>query len=249
MVFGNYAHYYNLLYKEKDYRGEVEYIQKLINKFSENNVETILDFGCGTGIHANFLSQKGYSVIGVDQSVKMIDIAKKCESDYLKFFVGDITTINLKKRFDVIVSLFHVISYITKNEDLDNLFENIFNHLSQNGLLIFDCWYGPAVLTDRPITRIKRLENEEIRVTRIAEPVMFPNENIVDVRYEVLIENKITKRLDRIHEIHRMRYFFKPEIEKLIDRHGFNLIHEEEWMTGKPVGFDTWGVCWVARKK
>jgi SAM-dependent methyltransferase len=248
MVFGNYAHYYNLLYRDKDYKGEVDYIQKLITQFSTNKVESILDLGCGTGTHVNLLSQKGYSVAGVDRSQKMIDIAKTRKTDQTEFFLGDITTINLEKQFDVIVSLFHVISYITNNEDLDAFFRNISKHLKNNGLLIFDCWYGPAVLTDRPATRIKRLEDEKITITRIAEPVMHPNENIVDVRYEVIIEDKVTKKTDRILEVHPMRYFFKPEMELFFERYGFELLQSEEWMTGKPVGFDTWGACWVVKK-
>lgn len=248
MVFGNYAHYYNLLYRDKDYKGEVDYIQKLITQFSTNKVESILDFGCGTGTHAYLLSQQGYYFVGVDRSQDMIDTAKTRKTEKTEFFVGDITTINLEKQFDVIVSLFHVISYITKNEDLELFFRNISKHLKTDGLLIFDCWYGPAVLTDRPATRIKRLEDEKIKVTRIAEPVMHPNENIVDVQYEVVIEKKITKKTDRIHETHPMRYLFKPEIEQLLERYGFKLLHCEEWMTGKPLGFDTWGACWVVKK-
>lgn len=248
MVFDTYAQYYNLLYKDKDYKGEVDYIEKLINQFSTKKVKSILDLGCGTGTHAHLLSQKGYSVVGVDRSQKMINIAKTRDIDHLKFFVGDVTTINLGNKFDVVLSLFHVISYITKNVDLENFFENISKHLKTDGLLIFDCWYGPAVLTERPVIRIKRLEDEAVLVTRIAEPVMHSNENIVDVQYEVLIENKTNKKIKRIHEVHPMRYFFKPEVELLLKSHGFELLYCEEWITGKPIGFDTWGACWVARK-
>jgi hypothetical protein len=45
-----------------------------------------------------------------------------------------------------------------------------------------------------------------------------------------------------------MRYFFKPEIELLLTKYGFELLHSEEWMTGKPLGFDTWGACWILKK-
>jgi SAM-dependent methyltransferase len=220
----------------------------LITRFSTNKLESILDLGCGTGTHAYLLSKKGYSVIGVDRSKKMIKIAKTHEKEQTEFFVGNITTINLEKQFDVIVSLFHVISYITKNEDLEAFFKNIAKHLKNEGLLIFDCWYGPAVLTDRPATRIKRLEDEKIIVTRIAEPVIRPNENSVDVRYEVMIENKTDNHSEKICETHPMRYFFKPEMELFFERYGFELLRDEEWMTGKPLGFDTWGACWVVKK-
>ena len=34
MVFNEYAHYYDLLYKDKDYVGEAEYIDSLIKKYN-----------------------------------------------------------------------------------------------------------------------------------------------------------------------------------------------------------------------
>ena len=45
-----------------------------------------LDLGCGTGNHAHLLSQKGYSVFGVDRSQKMINIAKTRETNHTEFF-------------------------------------------------------------------------------------------------------------------------------------------------------------------
>ena len=60
--------------------------------------------------------------------------------------VGDITNVNLNKEFDNIISLFHVVSYLTSNYDIKNLFLNANKHLKKGGLFIFDIWYSPAVL-------------------------------------------------------------------------------------------------------
>jgi hypothetical protein len=144
--------------------------------------------------------------------------------------------------------LFHVFIYITINKNIDNLLANVSGHLKNNGLFIFDCWYGPAVLTHKPEVRVKRLEDGETIITRYARPVMHPNENVVDVQYEIIIEEIQGNATERFSEVHSMRYFFKPELEEFLHTHGFTLIHGEEWMTGRPPGFDTWGVCWVAQK-
>jgi hypothetical protein len=45
-----------------------------------------------------------------------------------------------------------------------------------------------------------------------------------------------------------MRYLFKPEVAMMLKLAGLELIHGEEWLTGKVPGFDTWGVCFVARR-
>ncbi len=63
-VFENYSQYYDLLYQDKDYIAESEFIHSLIQKFA-NNAKTVLDLGCGTGRHDILLSQQGYDVTGV----------------------------------------------------------------------------------------------------------------------------------------------------------------------------------------
>jgi hypothetical protein len=101
-------------------------------------------------------------------------------------------------------------------------------------------------LTDRPAARVKRLEDEFIEVTRTAEPVMHPNENLVDVNYELVIGDKKTGTREELRETHRMRYLFKPEIELFSNHSGMRIVECGEWLTGRPAGFDTWGVYFVA---
>ena len=43
------------------------------------------------------------------------------------------------------------------------MFKTAAKHLKQNGVFIFDFWYGPGVLTDPPALRQKRLENNEMK--------------------------------------------------------------------------------------
>lgn len=253
-VFGNYSRYYNLLYKDKDYAGEAEYAHNLIQKYN-SGAKSILNLGCGTGRHDFLLAEKGYSVTGVDMSEDMLAVANSqlstfnSNSSTLNFIQGDIRSVRLNRKFDSIISLFHVMSYQTSNDDLKAAFETVKAHLGQGGTFIFDCWYGPAVLTDRPIVRVKRLEDGEIDVTRIAEPVMHPNENMVDVNYHIFIKDKLQGSYEEVKETHRMRYLFKPEIEAMLDIAELKLIHCEEWMTGKELCFDSWGACFIAEKK
>lgn len=251
-IFGKYSSYYNLLYKDKDYAGEVEYLHKLIQKYCQG-AKSVLDLGCGTGRHDLLLAEKGYSVTGVDQSEEMLAVANyqfstlNSQPSTLAFTQGDIRTVRLNKQFDTVISLFHVMSYQVSNDDLLAAFASVKAHLKPGGIFICDCWYGPAVLTDRPSVRVKRLEDETISVVRIAEPVVFPNEDTVDVNYNVFIKDKKTGIVEELREIHKMRYLFKPEIDMMLRAKGLELIQSEEWMSGKEPGFDTWGVCFVVR--
>jgi SAM-dependent methyltransferase len=252
-VFGNYARYYDLLYWDKDYPGEAKFVQNLIQAHAPK-AQSILELGCGTGIHASLLAQQGYQVYGVDISHEMLQKASDRlsklpveVSSRLNCVHGDIRQLRLNQTFDVILSLFHVISYQTSNDDLMAAFKTVKQHLKPGGIFIFDVWYGPAVLSDRPTVRVKRLEDDAIQVTRIAEPVMYPNTNLVDVNYHVFLKDKSSKAVEELQETHRMRYLFKPEIDQLCHSFQFKEIKFCEWMTESQAGFNTWNVYGIFR--
>ena len=247
MVFANYAKYYNLLYKDKEYSKEVEFINSLIQKYGSANVRDILDVGCGTGIHAGYMSDLKYNVTGIDLSEEMISQARAKQIPNATFEIGDAGTFSLEKKFDVITSLFHVFSYQTDTEQGLVVLKNARSHLRPDGILIFDFWYGPAVLMQKPDVRIKKLEDASIRVIRLTEPELKANENLVNVHFELMVNDKETQRTDFIHEVHSMRYFFKPEIELLLKLAGLEMLYFKEWLTGNDASEETWGVCCVAK--
>lgn len=252
-VFDVYALYYDLLYKDKDYLSESEYIVNLMKEYKPT-AEKILELGCGTGAHASYFAEMGFYVHGVDKSEAMLEKAiirkSALSSDTnarLTFASGDIRTYRTEQTFDVVLSLFHVFSYQTTNEDLIKTFQTAAAHLNPGGILIFDFWYGPAVLTQRPEIRVKRLEDEKIRITRIAEPVLKVNENVVDVNYTMFVEDKSTREIAQMQELHKMRYLFLPEIEMIV-ADLFSSQKIVSWMTGRHPIVDDWGVVSVMRR-
>lgn len=251
-VFDLYAKYYDLLYKDKNYSEEADYVQNLITRFNPES-KNILDLGCGTGKHDFIFAGKGFDVTGIELSEKMIETAnenlnkKKEFQKTLRFFQGDIRSIHLSRKFDVITSLFHVMSYQKTNEDLLSTIKTVKEHLKDDGIFLFDFWYGPAVLNERPEPRIKKLEDEEILVERFAEPSLRINENIVDVNYRVCIKEKLNGIVSEIRETHLMRYLFIPELSFFLNQGGMEIITYEAWMSGKVPDDKSWSVLVAAR--
>ncbi|MCR9140739.1 MAG: class I SAM-dependent methyltransferase [bacterium] len=254
-VFGAYSKYYNLLYRDKDYEGEVKYLQSLLSRFAGGETGSLMELGCGTGNHAFLFGRDGVAVYGVDQSADMIAEAKDRQArvgEHLKaqpeFHEGDVRNYRANRSFDAVCSLFHVVSYQNSNEDLLAEFQTARAHLEPGGLFIFDVWYGPAVLSDPPVVRVKRLADESTEVTRLAEPELHAERNIVDVNYEVIVKDRASGAVEAVKETHHMRYLFTPELEFFLKQAGFSeILHSEEWMTGDAPSTETWGVVFVAR--
>lgn len=249
-VFASYAAYYDLLNAGKDYAAEAAYVEGLLRGAGEGR--SVLELGCGTGIHASLLAERGFEIVGVDRSEAMLAAARQRASTLsndvasrLSFAHGDACTFRANRTFDFVISLFHVMSYQTAQHDLEAAFATARAHLQPGGAFVFDCWYGPAVLTERPERRTKELENDVVKVTRYAVPAMHANENLVDVDYTIAVREKATGHVEEIRERHTMRYLFAPEVEALLRHAGFRLHRSEEWLTGRAMGFDTWSVVFV----
>ena len=251
-AFHDYAYYYNIFYGEKDYAGEAATICDLISRYARKDHERkVLNIGCGTGRHDRELRRLGYHVYGIDLSREMIEIARKGADGAVGLFyeVQDARDFKVEAEFDVAVSLFHVMSYQNTNEELKSVLSCVGRVLNAGGIFIFDAWYGPGVLTDRPAVRVKRVEDDKNFFVRIAEPVLYPNKNVVDVRYNVNVIDKLTGINRTINEVHSMRYLFRPEIEEILSESGMELLGCLDCNTLREPDLDTWTAYFIAGKK
>ena len=244
-VFDTYGRYYELLYQDKDYSGEVDHIKTLLSQEGIFKGD-LLDFGSGTGTHGRLLADRGYRVHGIERSAEMV--AQSIVIDGFSCQQGDICTVQLGRTFEAVLSLFHVISYQIHNAELMSVFARAADHLRTGGLFIFDFWYSPAVYALRPATRVKRMSSEQVEIIRIAEPVIYPNENRVDVNYTILVRDTLSGVVKTFTETHPMRHFSLPEIDFLAAAQGFQRIGASEFLTDKSPDVDTWGVCVTLKK-
>ena len=84
-------------------RRDIRY--KILTEIGIRNGDTILDYGCGMATYFDYLKQNNIKIkyTGVDISEDLINIAK-IKHPNLKFIVGDIKTLMLKKKkFDYAV--------------------------------------------------------------------------------------------------------------------------------------------------
>lgn len=251
-VFEGYAQSYDMLYADKDYQRECDFIEEVLQRYNGALSKCeILDLGCGTGGHAIPLAQRGYSVWGIDFSPAMIELAQEksseCATGKLQFQVGNIQSAQLKRSFGAVICMFAVIGYQTTNAELFTLISNVRRHLQPGGVFICDFWFGPAVLRERPVERIKEIKLKNERLIRIARPELCVDSHVVTVNYHLLriFGDKV---LEEIREAHRMRFLFKPELEFMLTQAGLTPVTFCDF--GKldaPASELTWNVSAVAQ--
>jgi 2-polyprenyl-3-methyl-5-hydroxy-6-metoxy-1,4-benzoquinol methylase len=110
----NYSKVYDILYSKKNYKLEVNYIIKLLNKFKLK--KSILDLGCGTGKHLSYFINKNYKVTGVEKNQFMINQANKSIKKYI--IKSSIENLLLKKKYHIVISLFNVLKHLNLQQGL-----------------------------------------------------------------------------------------------------------------------------------
>lgn len=126
------AEFYDELYKNKDYKKEVSFIEHFINQKDC----LILDAGCGTGTHASILNDLGYNVYGFDLNQEMVNIANKKIEKH--FEVGNLLTYQTNSKFDLIISFFAVFNHLKNYKEFKLSLKNLKQHLNLNGKIIID---------------------------------------------------------------------------------------------------------------
>lgn len=246
-----YAQAYDSLYQDKDYAAECDLIERIIRVNLGTSPTSILDLGCGTGGHAIELARRGHEVVGIDRSTWMIAAAQRkiAGNPSLRITVseGDIRRIELHRDFSVVLMMFAVLGYQLEDDDVLAAFGTARRHLMTGGLLIFDVWFGPAVLQQRPSARTKSIVGPGGTILRSAESTLDARHHRCTVRFHLqqLEGGRVVSDAD---ERHQMRYFFRDELDRFLTAARFALLR-----LGAFPDFDaepddtTWNVLAVAR--
>lgn len=248
----SYAMAYDLLNEGKPYKDEAAFVLELYKSQHPLRAlpSNVLDLGCGSGMHLSMFPSDTIKT-GVDISESMLNVAKKRgtpNATYLQTKIGDYQP---ESKFDLVYSLFHVMSYQTTESDLDRSLMAIRNSLSDNGLAVFDFWHRAAWDKDPPVTRMTEKKNSSIGVTRVSRPIVDLVSGLVSISMDIFVHH--TKMEDRIYkhfsEHHEMRAYTLQELALAARLQGLKVAGSGPWMTNqRPLGSSDW-YGWIALTK
>ncbi|GGB04459.1 class I SAM-dependent methyltransferase [Macrococcus hajekii] len=174
---------------------------------------SVLDLGCGTGSFTALLP-KNLERVGVDLSEEMLTVAAAKDSS-IQWLTQDITELALDRTFDVITCFCDSMNYITEAEALDVLFERVAQHLTDDGIFLFDVhsiWKMENLFDGQTYSD----ETDRVMYIWQTEPGDAPYSVHHDMSFFV---EEADGRYSRYDESHYQRTYPQDFYQNLISRH------------------------------
>ena len=124
-AYEKFAQVYDLFMDNIDYEEWADYITGHLREYGIED-GLVLELGCGTGTMTGLLADKGYDMIGVDNSEEMLAEAmeKRVESGQdILYLLQDMQEFELYGTVRAVVSVCDSLNYITDRDELRHVFE------------------------------------------------------------------------------------------------------------------------------
>ncbi|MEQ6389403.1 methyltransferase domain-containing protein [Bacillaceae bacterium S4-13-58] len=248
MSYQQFALIYDELMEDAPYDDWVKITQFFIKKYM-SNVEHIVDLGCGTGEIAIRLAKHGYRVTGVDLSEEMLTLAqqKSYSIDNPQWICQDIRKLEGFKEVPLIVSYCDVLNYILEEDELEEVFQKVYQSLNEKGLFIFDIhspYYVQHVLRNQTFTQI----DDEVSFVWLCEEGLRPLEVIHDLTFFVQ-SNQYRTLYERYDEQHVQKTYPLSTYEGLLKKTGFHILDIfGDFIEGQEPGEEDHRIFFVCQK-
>jgi SAM-dependent methyltransferase len=215
-----FARFYDLIYHQmRDGVDNNFYLEKI-----RKTKGKVLEVGVGTGRFFTEALKNGADIYGIDISPAMIDIAvsKLDKTQQKRISLQSIVDFRISKKFELIIAPFRVFMHLIKKEDHLRALNNVYDHLAPAGEFIFDAFVPDLNLLLNGMENITDFDGEyepgnRVKRTVTSKPDLMSQTLNVKFRIE-WNENRAKFRKEWKS---RMRYFFRYELEHLIERSQF----------------------------
>ena len=197
-MYKQFAEVYDLLYSFIDYQKSSKKLIKLIKKYKKIPGNQLLDIACGTGTHLFYLQDK-FSCTGIDLNNEILDIARK-KVKKANFIQADMITMNLNKKFDIIICLFSSIGYVKTYENLKRTINNFSNHLNSGGIVIIEPWLEKSIYK-AGLPSMTTYDGEDIKIARLNTTNLDDDLSIMEMHYLMVRKGEEVQYFKDYHEL------------------------------------------------
>lgn len=241
--YENFARVYDELMDNVPYE---EWAQFILNLLQDRKITEglVLELGCGTGKMMTLLGKAGFDMIGVDNSVEMLQIAREKTSQDFLYLLQDMREFELYGTVKAVISVCDSVNYITKKEELRKVFQLVNNYLDPEGLFIFDfnTEYKYRELIGETVIAEDR---EDVSFIWFNEYDEESHLNDIDLKVFVQEEGDIYQKFQ---EEHIQRGYTLDEIKQLLEESGLIFLEDYEEYTMQAPQPDSGRIVVVAQE-
>lgn len=233
-IYSKKSQYYDFIYSWKDYEAESIILKQFIKKFKHSPGNELLDAGCGTGTHIQYL-QDQFSVMGIDISDSMLKVAK-IKNPQLQFKQCDFIQVNFAKKYDVITCLGYSIGYVKNHHNLQKTIKSFAKLLNPGGVLIIEPWFQQAYYKDNS-SLIKTYHSNDLNIARMTDFRKKGAISLVNTHYLLSEKGKSVQHWEELHEI---AMFDKSEYLQLMTENGMSASYFENGLISPHSSPSSW---------
>ena len=138
-IYNKFAKVYDQLMNDFDYEEWFNYIEDIFKRY-DKTPRKVLEMACGTGSLSYYFAENMYKLTAFDLSQEMLVKADGKLKKYknVKLLRQNMIDFNFNEKFEAVVSICDSVNYILNKEDLKDTFKNVYDHLQDGGIFIFD---------------------------------------------------------------------------------------------------------------
>lgn len=208
------ADLYDLVYQDrKDYQAEAETVAALIRS-RKPDASSLLDVGCGTGIHLQTFATLFDRVAGLELSDSMLRAASRRLSG-VPLHLADMRSFQLDDRFDAIVCMFSAIAYLKTIDDVDKALACMARHLAPGGVVVIEPWWTPDKFIEGYISS-HVVRDSSRTVARVSRSTREGDATRIDIHYLIADAHGVRYQTDVDH----LTLFTAEQYESAITKAG-----------------------------
>lgn len=221
--------------------------QSLLERNLRQEQRTVLDLGCGTGTLTELLSQRGYEMIGIDQSEEMLQIAahkREFSGSEILYLCQDMRELELYGTVGAVISVCDAVNYLLEEEELERTFRLVNNYLYPEGIFIFDfntVYKYAAIIGDTTIAEARE------ECSFIWENTYYEEEQINEYDLTVFVKEQ-GDRYRRFQETHLQRGYALEQMRRIVERAGLIFLQAVDADTHAEVTGESERIYVIARK-
>lgn len=223
--------------KKRLISAECEYIarmaeQGLKHKNKSKDEALILDLGCGPGLYAKKLSEKGFNIYGIDISPASIKYAKSSRISSAVFKAGDFIKIPYPENIDTAIMIYGIFGNLY-DKDRNKVLKKLTKSMYSGSRFIFDVFSKEYAQKEALKETWYIAEKDGFWME---EPHLVLEKHWVYEKYKTILNAYYI--LDSQGNLHknfvRHRWYDLNELSKIMKDHGFNIIDYSSDLTGSP---------------